>query len=68
VYPPVIYSYLDSGGYFANDSILQTHKPNKDNALRPMGDPCAIVKLSEVFSACYAEHHDDYLKVPFSAF
>ena len=29
-----------------------------------MGDPCAAVKLSEVFSACYSEQYDDYLRVP----
>ena len=27
-----------------------------------MGDPCAIVILSEVFSSCYAEQHDAYQK------
>jgi len=41
-----------------------TYKPQKkDIAIRSMGDPCATVKLSEVFSACYAEQHDDCLKV-----
>jgi len=28
-----------------------------------MGDPCAIVKLSEVFSACYAEQNDAYQNI-----
>ena len=28
-----------------------------------MGDPCAIVKLSEVFSACYAEQYDDRFNI-----
>ena len=28
-----------------------------------MGDPCAIVKLSEVFSVCYAEQHDAYRNI-----
>jgi len=28
-----------------------------------MGDPYATVKLSEVFSDCYVEQHDDYRKL-----
>jgi len=28
-----------------------------------MGDPCAVVKLSEVFSDCYAEQYDEYRKI-----
>jgi hypothetical protein len=28
-----------------------------------MDDPCAIVKLSEVFSDCYAEQHDAYRNI-----
>jgi len=37
---------------------------NKKNAaLRSMGDPCAVVKLSEVFSDCYAEQYDEYRKI-----
>jgi hypothetical protein len=35
----------------------------KGSALRPMDDPCTVVKLSEAFSDCYAEQHDNYLEV-----
>ena len=28
-----------------------------------MGDPCTIVKLSEVFSVCYAEQYDAYRNI-----
>jgi len=40
--------------------VFQTYKHND---LRPMGDPYATVKLSEVFSDCYVEQHDDYRKL-----
>ena len=39
-----------------HENLLKTGLSAKQgNPLRQMGDPCEIVKLSEVFSACYVD-------------
>jgi len=42
---------------------LRTYESKRGKALRSMGDLCAIVKLSEVFSDCYVEQYDAYRKI-----